>query len=42
MRTVPYPSAATLANWEKKAPAFSPLEHETRAAVETECRGLSP
>jgi hypothetical protein len=37
MRTVPYPSAATLANWEKKAPAFSPLEHETRAAVETEC-----
>lgn len=39
------PSAATLAHWEKKAPAtakavapqFPPLEYETRAAVETAC-----
>ena len=38
------PSAATLAHWEKKAPAtaqtaqqFPSLEHETRAAVETAC-----
>jgi len=33
-----YPSASTLARWEKKAPAaaqFTPLEHEQRPAVGT-------
>ena len=37
--TAPIPSAATLASWEKKAPAdaaqFPPLELEARPAVDT-------
>ncbi len=36
METARYPNAATLAHWEKKAPTFAPLDHETRAAVDTE------
>lgn len=35
METATHPSAATLAHWEKKAPAFAPLQHETRPAVDT-------
>ncbi len=36
MKTAAHPSAATLAHWEKKAPAFVALSDETRAAVDTE------
>jgi hypothetical protein len=36
METATYPNAATLANWEKRAPAFVSLDRETRAAVDTE------
>lgn len=36
METATPPSTATLAHREKKAPAFASLEHETRAAVDTE------
>ena len=39
MKTATHPSAATLAHWEKKAPAatadFVPLHLETRPAVDT-------
>lgn len=35
MQTATHPSAAKLAHWEKKAPAFVSLESETRAAVDT-------
>jgi hypothetical protein len=41
MESAPYPSAATLAHWEKKAPhavpgEFVPLHLETRTHVDTE------
>ena len=35
METATHPSAATLAHWEKKAPAFVSLDRETRTAVDT-------
>jgi len=35
MEPATHRSAATLAHWEKKAPAFAPLEHETRPTVST-------
>ena len=48
MNTAPYPSAATLAHWEKKAPHdapgdFVPLNLETRTHVSTAvlCRHLN-
>ena len=37
MQTATHPSAATLAHWEKKAPAFVSLAAETRTAVDTAC-----
>ena len=37
METATHPSAATLAHWEKKAPAFASLANETRIAVDTAC-----
>ena len=37
METATHPSAATLAHWEKKAPAFVSLDRETRTAVDTAC-----
>lgn len=35
MATATYPSAATLAHWERGARTFVPLSCETRAAVDT-------
>ncbi len=35
METTTHPSAATLAHWERKAPAFVSLDRETRTAVDT-------